>query len=317
MKLFARLAITAVLVLAAGCGTNGKDKDKNEAPVQTPPAETKMTETSQALSAERKPAETPEAAAGEKKPAEAAPEAETPAVEAEKKEDTEKMAKISYAIGYFNGASFKQQSIDVTTDDFVRGMKDGLSGATPASSEDEMRALLQSFGQEMRTKMMEKMRVQGEENKKKGEEFLKANAAKEGVKTTASGLQYKVITEGTGLMPTANDIVKVHYKGMLIDGKEFDSSYTTGEPVEFPVGGVIPGWTEALQLMKVGSKYELFIPADLAYGLSGRMPVIGPNEALIFEVELLDIVKPEAPGEPEVKVAPVEAPAAIPAGTTE
>jgi FKBP-type peptidyl-prolyl cis-trans isomerase len=219
-----------------------------------------------------------------------------PNTKAEKKEVfADNMEKVSYAIGFFNGSSFKRDSVDIRVDAFVKGLKDGMSG-NGLISEDEMRTALMAFGQEMRTKAAEKLKVQGEENKKKGEEFLKANETKEGVKKTASGLQYKVITEGTGAVPKATDTVKVHYKGTLIDGKEFDSSYKRGEPVEFPVNGVIAGWTEALQLMKVGSKYQLFIPTALAYG-ENAPPSIGPNQVLIFDVELLDIVKPEAAGQ--------------------
>ena len=147
---------------------------------------------------------------------------------------------------------------------------------------------------------MKKQSEEADKNKAKSAEFLEKNKTAEGVKVTASGLQYIVVSEGTGAIPTKTDTVKCHYKGTLITGEQFDSSYDRGQPAEFPVGGVIPGWTEALQMMKVGSKYKLFIPPELAYGASGR-PGIPPNSALVFEVELLDIVKAAA--------APAPAPA--------
>ena len=156
-------------------------------------------------------------------------------------------------------------------------------------SEEEMRTVMTAFQKEMAAKQAEMMKSQGEKNKKEGEAFLAENKKKEGVKTLASGLQYKVIKEGTGKTPKATDKVSTHYQGTLIDGTEFDSSYKRGEPATFPVNGVIPGWTEALQLMKVGSKWQLFVPSKLAYGEKGAGPIIGPNAVLIFTVELLAI----------------------------
>jgi FKBP-type peptidyl-prolyl cis-trans isomerase FklB len=290
MNLSRKFAVVAVaLVLLAGCNAKAKEETKKADDAAAKPVAAATT--------------TAPAAATTATPAAKPAEPNAPAMT-----DAEKMAKVSYAIGFFNGSSFKRDSIDVKVSDFVKGMTDGMTGATPTMTEDEMRSLLMAFGQELRVKMMEKAKVQGEENKKKGDEFLAANAKKEGVKTTASGLQYKVITEGTGAMPKATDTVKVNYKGTTIDGKEFDSSYKRNEPTEFPVNGVIPGWTEAMQLMKVGSKWQLFIPASLAYGENAPAQ-IGPNQVLIFEVELLDIVKPEAGAAamtPSVEIKPAE-----------
>jgi len=154
-----------------------------------------------------------------------------------------------------------------------------------------MGQILTAYQQEMQMKMMAEASAAAEENEQKAEAFLAENGKKEGVKTLASGLQYKVITEGGGASPTAESTVEVHYKGTLIDGTEFDSSYKRGEPASFPVGGVIPGWTEALQLMKEGAKWEVAIPPALAYGEQGAPPVIPPNSALVFEVELLKVVE--------------------------
>lgn len=203
--------------------------------------------------------------------------------------------KISYIIGLNIGMNMKRQSVDVDTGLLLKGLKDGLSGAKPAMSEDEMRAVMTSFNKEMKKKHDEEVKKVSEKNKKEGEKFLAANKKKKGVVTLPSGLQYKIITKGKGKSPKLNDIVTVNYRGTLIDGKEFDSSYKRGKPASFPVGGVIKGWTEALQLMKPGSKWELFIPSDLAYGPRGAGNIIGPNATLIFEVELIS-VKPAPSG---------------------
>jgi FKBP-type peptidyl-prolyl cis-trans isomerase FklB len=156
-------------------------------------------------------------------------------------------------------------------------------------SDKDMEATMNAFQQEMMSKMQAKQKVEGEKNKKEGEAFLEANKKKEGVVTLPSGLQYKILKAGTGAKPTAKDTVKVNYRGTLIDGTEFDSSYKGGKPVEFPLGQVIKGWIEGIQLMPVGSKWQLFIPSNLAYGERGGGQMIGPNAALIFEVELLSI----------------------------
>tara|TARA_Y100000766_G_C18893273_1_gene599627 strand:- start:1818 stop:2333 length:516 start_codon:yes stop_codon:yes gene_type:complete len=167
-------------------------------------------------------------------------------------------------------------------------INDALAGKESRLKPEEMQEAMMN----MRKKMVEERKQKAEENKTSGAKYLEENKAKEGVKVTESGLQYKVLKEGEGAQPKESDTVKVHYKGTLIDGTEFDSSYSRNEPAEFGVGQVIRGWVEGLQLMKVGSKYQFFIPSDLAYGPQGR-PSIPPNSVLIFEVELLDIVKEE------------------------
>ncbi len=196
--------------------------------------------------------------------------------------------KASYIIGVNIGHNLKQMPMQVDQDLFLKGFKDAISGAKLQLSDDEIRRVMTDLQKEMSAKQAEVMKTVGEKNKKEGEAFLAENKKKEGVKTLASGLQYKVIKEGTGKSPKATDQVTTHYQGTFIDGIIFDSSYQRGEPATFPVNGVLPGWTEALQLMKVGSKWQLFVPAKLAYGERGQGP-IGPNAVLIFTVELLAI----------------------------
>ena len=232
-------------------------------------------------------AEAPAAAAE----APAAPAAEAPAPVEGKPETLEQ--RIAYIIGTIIAqrelqGRARMEKIDY--DAFIDGIKDGMEGNTPKLSDDEMRATFEEFQALQEKEMAEK----GAKAKAAGEAFLAENGKKDGIKTTESGLQYAVIKAGDGAKPTATDTVSVHYKGTLLDGTEFDSSYSRGEPAQFPVGGVIPGWTEALQLMTVGSKYKLFIPSNLAYGeRGGPGGGIGPNETLIFEVELLEIKKGE------------------------
>jgi len=203
--------------------------------------------------------------------------------------------KASYALGMNVGkgleANLHQQSVEIDQAILLRGMKDALAGGKTLLTEDEMKAALNLMQTEMRTRQEEKMKLAAEASKKVGEEFLAANKAKEGVVTLPSGLQYKILTEGTGPKPAATDTVSCNYRGTLLDGKEFDSSYKRGQPLSIQVKGVIKGWTEALQLMPVGSKWQLFIPSDLAYGDRGADPRsgIGPGATLIFEVELLSI----------------------------
>jgi FKBP-type peptidyl-prolyl cis-trans isomerase FklB len=196
--------------------------------------------------------------------------------------------KFSYALGMNIGSSMKRQSVTVDPAILARGLKDTLAGGKTLMTEDEARATLKQTQDEMRQKMQAKMQEDAAVNKKAGEAFLAANKTKEGVVTLPSGLQYKILKAGTGPKPTTSDSVVCNYKGTLIDGKEFDSSYKRGEPATFPVTGVIKGWTEALQLMPVGSKWQLFVPSDLAYGDPGR-PGIDPGATLIFEVELVSI----------------------------
>ncbi len=208
---------------------------------------------------------------------------------AEDKAPTTQKEKVSYTIGINIGRNMKQQSVDVDPEILVRGLKDGLTGAKTALSDEEMAAAMGILKAEMTAKLAEQTKQMAEKNKKEGEAFLAENKKKEGVKTTASGLQYKILKEGTGPLPKKTDTVKVNYKGTFIDGVEFDSSYRTGEPVSFPIDGVIPAWTEALPLMKTGSKWLLFVPSSLAYGEQGAESIIEPNKTLIFEVELISI----------------------------
>ncbi len=197
--------------------------------------------------------------------------------------------KISYSIGMDIGGNLKRESVEVDPDLLARGLKDSYGGGKTILTEDQARQTLEDFQKTLMAKQAETMKILSEKNKADGEKFLAENAKKEGVKVLPSGLQYKEITPGTGKIPKADDTVTTHYKGTLIDGTEFDSSYTRGQPATFPVSGVIPGWTEALQLMKEGAKWQLFVPPDLAYGERGAGQVIGPNATLIFEVELLTV----------------------------
>jgi FKBP-type peptidyl-prolyl cis-trans isomerase FklB len=195
---------------------------------------------------------------------------------------------VSYMLGQNVGRDLRQNEIDCNLESFMAGVADALRGAPPKWSEAEMQNCRARFEQEMRQKMMGRMQVAGDKNQKEADAFFAKNAQAPGVQTTPSGLQYKVLKQGAGPMPALTDKVKCHYRGTLLDGTEFDSSYG-GEPAEFPVDGVIPGWTEALQKMKVGDKWQLFVPSNLAYGANPPGPPIEPNSMLIFEVELLGI----------------------------
>ncbi len=200
-----------------------------------------------------------------------------------------KKDKLSYAIGMDIGKNLKRQPIEINPEALSQGLRDSLTDEKTLMTDQEYSETMNAFRTEMAQKQTAQIKEAGDRNKKEGEKFLADNIKKEGIKTTASGLQYKVVTEGTGASPKATDTVSVHYKGTLIDGNEFDSSYSRGQPASFPVNGVIKGWTEALQLMKVGSKWQLYIPSDLAYGERGAGRNIGPNSTLIFDVELLSI----------------------------
>jgi FKBP-type peptidyl-prolyl cis-trans isomerase FklB len=197
--------------------------------------------------------------------------------------------KVSYSIGLDIGRMFKMQGVDVDLELVTRGLKDAYTGSQSLLTDEEMQEVLTNFKKEFIAKQQELAKQQGEKNKREGEIFLETNKKKEGVQMLPSGLQYKVLKAGAGKKPTTTDTVTVHYRGTLIDGKEFDSSYQRGKPVTFPVNGVIPGWTEALPLMEEGAKWELFIPSNLAYGERGAGREIGPNATLIFEVELISI----------------------------
>jgi len=186
------------------------------------------------------------------------------------------------------GENLHKQSVPVDPAILARGLKDGLTGGKTLLTDEEAQAAITAVQNDLRKQQQEKMQEAAAANKKEGDAFLSANKGKEGVVTLPSGLQYKILKEGTGPKPTASDSVVCNYRGTLINGTEFDSSYKRGQPATFPVSGVIKGWTEALQLMPVESKWQLFVPSDLAYGESGR-PGIEPNSTLIFEVELLSI----------------------------
>ena len=202
--------------------------------------------------------------------------------------------KVSYSIGNDIGTTFKKQGIEINADPFLAGVKDGIAGSKPQLTEDQMKETLTAYSKTMMERQAAKSKEDASKNAAAGEKFLAENKTKEGIKTTPSGLQYKVLKEGNGPTPKETDTVVTDYKGTLLNGTEFDSSYKRGQPAEFPVNRVIKGWTEALQMMKVGSKYQLFIPANLAYGERGAGQDIGPNETLIFEVELRDIKKADA-----------------------
>ena len=197
--------------------------------------------------------------------------------------------KVSYALGMSVGANLHKQSVDVDPGLIMQGLQDGLAGGKTQLSEEEARAALMELQSDLRRKQQEKIQQAGEANRKEGSAFLAANKEKEGVVTLPSGLQYKILSAGTGPKPTTSDSVVCNYRGTLVDGKEFDSSYKRGQPATFPVSGVIRGWTEALQLMPVGSKWQLFVPSELAYGERGQGADIGPYAVLIFDVELLSI----------------------------
>ena len=199
--------------------------------------------------------------------------------------------KVSYSIGYDIGKNFKMQGMDISLPEFIEGIKAGISGNSILTDEEIFKCLTE-FQQEMTAKYESENKELSEKNIREGNEFLLANKKKEGVDTTASGLQYKIIKKGEGgAKPSATDNVTVHYRGFFINGETFDSSYDRNEPITFPLMNVIPGWTEGLQLMTVGDKYEFYIPYKLAYGESGKMPVIEPCKTLLFEVELISIGK--------------------------
>src|SRR5215468_11246520 len=207
-----------------------------------------------------------------------------------------KKEKVSYAIGADLGGKLKSSSIDVDATILTRALKDALTGAKSAMTDDEVRATLTDLTKDLQQKQVALNKEKADKNKKDGDAFLALNKTKEGVVSLPSGLQYKILKAGEGPKPTASDSVMCNYKGTLIDGKEFDSSYKRGQPATFPVGGVIKGWTEALQLMPVGSKWQLFIPPDLAYGERGTNGgPIGPNETLVFEVQLVSIQAKQQP----------------------
>jgi len=216
--------------------------------------------------------------------------AETQAVQPALETDKDK---ASYAIGVNMAQALVKIKDEVNIDMVAAGLKDKVAGNTLLIEEADARSLLADFSKKLREKQVAEREALGQKNLEEGQAFLEANKAKPDVVTTESGLQYMVVKKGDGAVPTKEDRVQVHYRGTTIDGTEFDSSYERGEPVTLAVTGVIKGWTEALQLMPVGSTYKLFVPADLAYGPRGAGDRIGPNAVLVFDVELLEIVKQE------------------------
>jgi len=199
--------------------------------------------------------------------------------------------KASYSIGLQFGSQIAQIKDMVNQEAIIKGFNDSLAGKEPQLTPEEMQTAMQAFQKTMAEKQKAKQMELAKTGKAEGDKFLLENKAKEGIKVTESGLQYKVLTEGKGETPKATDTVVTHYTGTTIDGKVFDSSVKRNAPATFPVNGVIKGWTEALQLMKVGAKWQLFIPSELAYGERGAGANIGPNQVLIFEIELLEIKK--------------------------
>ena len=255
----------------------------------TPPAKT---EPAPATKAQTAPAATTPKAAGTKA-APAKTPAKTTASTAGKAAGATTLKtskeKFSYALGMNWGSNLRKQSVEVDPNLVAQGLKAALAGGKTLLTQEQAKAALTEAQNAIQKKHQETMQVAGEANKKEGDAFLAANKSKEGVVALPSGLQYKIMKAGTGPKPTASDSVVCNYRGTLINGTEFDSSYKRGQPATFPVGGVIKGWTEALQLMPVGSKWQLFIPGSLAYGERGAGGDIGPNATLIFEVELMSI----------------------------
>jgi FKBP-type peptidyl-prolyl cis-trans isomerase FklB len=200
-------------------------------------------------------------------------------------------AQVSYALGRNFATNLKENGIDCDLKALIAGLSDTLTGAQPKFTDQQCDAALQRFGREMQQQQMTKMQQSAAKNQQEETAFLTQNGKRQGVQTTQTGLQYRVIQQGQGASPTLNDVVKCNYRGTLINGTEFDSSARQGGPAEFPVNRVIPGWTEALQKMHVGDKWQLFVPAKLAYGMNPPGPPIEAGSTLVFEIELLDIVK--------------------------
>jgi len=272
---------TGLQLLAAGMMCLG------QAPAQQTPAATTPSTSSQASAPATKTAGTTGAA---KKPGTTATTPKTAAPLTLKTD----MQKQSYAMGMNLGMGLHKQGLTLDPALVARGMKDSMTGGKTVLTDDEARTAIQQLQNDVRLKMEAKSKEEGAAHRKEGEAFLAQNKTKEGVVVLPSGLQYKILTQGNGPKPTASDTVSCNYRGTLIDGKEFDSSYKRGAPASFPISGVIKGWTEALQMMPVGSKWQLFIPSDLAYGDSPRPGGdIGPGDTLIFEVELLSIGEPK------------------------
>jgi FKBP-type peptidyl-prolyl cis-trans isomerase FklB len=208
---------------------------------------------------------------------------------ADKLELKDQKDKESYSLGYQFGMSLKMQGVDINLDAYASAIRDALGGKEPRMSSEEMQSTVMGFRQRMADAQQKALKDQGEKNLAEGKSFLAENTKKTGVKTLPSGLQYKVLSEGAGKTPKKSDTVTVHYRGTFMNGTEFDSSIARGQPATFKVDGVIPGWTEALQLMKEGAKWQLFIPPELAYGERGAPPRIPPQSALVFDVDLISV----------------------------
>jgi FKBP-type peptidyl-prolyl cis-trans isomerase FklB len=269
-------SLTTALLLAVGMMLAGAGYSQ-QTPASTPSASTPATtQTPAATTTTKTPA---------KKTATATKAAPAPL--------TTRKQKFSYAlgmnIGNGLGGNLKKQGVEVDWSIVARGLKDAVAGGKTQLTEEEAQAVLKEVQTEVQKQQQEKMKEAGDKNKSEGEAFLAANKSKEGVVTLPDGLQYKILTAGTGPKPAPTDSVVCNYRGTLINGTEFDSSYKRGQPATFGVGQVIKGWTEALQLMPVGSKWQLFIPSNLAYGQRGAGAEIGPDATLIFEIELLSI----------------------------
>ncbi len=239
-------------------------------------------------------------------PAQAQPQAQAPAP-AQGQKPVALEDRASYIIGLNLGQSLKTQEVPVKADLIIQGLRDGLGGANALLTPEEIQAAMQEFQQQLMTQQQAKRDAAGAKNMQASQAYLEQNKAKAGVKTTASGLQYEVLAEGSGESPKPTDKVTVHYRGTLPDGKVFDSSYDRNEPATFPVNGVIPGWIEALQLMKPGAKYRLVIPPALAYAERGAGNDIGPNQVLIFDVELISVDKTPAPAAGQQPATPGQA----------
>ncbi len=214
-----------------------------------------------------------------------------PVFAAEKTKLKTSKEKLGYSVGYVTGMNMKQDGLDISAEQLSRGIRDGYLGKKGVMTEDEIKGALDEYQKVLAAKQAEAMKQLAEKNKRDGTAYLAENGKKEGVATTASGLQYKVVSPGTGKQPKETDTVKVHYRGTTLDGTEFDSSIRRGEPATFPVNGVIAGWKEVLQLMKEGAKWQVVIPSELAYGDRGAAQIIGPNQVLLFDVELIQIVQ--------------------------
>ena len=197
--------------------------------------------------------------------------------------------KLSYTIGFEMGQNFKKQAVQIDKNLLLKGLQDGLTGQTPVLTTEQRQATIVEFQKKMIAKQETAMKSQAAENLKEGKTFLTENAKKPGVKTLADGLQYKIVTEGKGVKPSPDDTVTVNYSGEFLDGKVFDSSYERGKPTTFALKQVIKGWQEALTMMPVGSTWEIYVPAQLAYGERGMAPVIAPNKTLKFKIELISI----------------------------